>query len=221
MGFMSMSGLEMTKLAAVAALALGLAGPAAAQIAGGSDAPVDITADALEVVNNQCMSIWSGSAEALQDRTRLRADTIKTYSKKAPGKANGQGACGALDRMEAIGNVYYVTPQQKVRGDNAVYDVGAERIDDGGQRHACDQRDRGRGQRIAHVVAAGQCQCDVCFAGWSVQMEVAAGRVRAAARRTAAHPLRADTVVRRARSAPRGAGTAARRRRHAAGAHDR
>lgn len=76
MGFMSMSGLEMTKLAAVAALALGLAGPAAAQIAGGSDAPVDITADALEVVNNQCMSIWSGSAEALQDRTRLRADTF-------------------------------------------------------------------------------------------------------------------------------------------------
>ena len=114
MGFMSMSGLEMTKLAAVAALTMALAaGPAAAQLSQSSDAPVDITADALEVVNNQCLSIWSGSAEALQDRTRLRADVIKTFSKQQPARPGGAGgACGALDRMEAIGNVYYVTPQQ-------------------------------------------------------------------------------------------------------------
>jgi len=160
MGFMSMSGLEMTKLAAVAALALGLAGPAAAQIAGSSDAPVDITADALEVVNNQCMSIWSGSAEALQDRTRLRADTIKTYSKKAPGKANGQGACGALDRMEAIGNVYYVTPQQKVRGDNAVYDVGAERIVITGDVVAVSGQNVIRGSRLVVNSATGDAQME-------------------------------------------------------------
>ncbi len=160
MGFMSMSGLEMTKLAAVAALALGLAGPAAAQIAGSSDAPVDITADALEVVNNQCMSIWSGSAEALQDRTRLRADTIKTYSKKAPGKANGQGSCGALDRMEAIGNVYYVTPQQKVRGDNAVYDVGAERIVITGDVVAVSGQNVIRGSRLVVNSATGDAQME-------------------------------------------------------------
>ena len=160
MGFMSMSGLEMTKLAAVAALTLALAGPAAAQIAGSSDAPVDITADALEVVNNQCMSIWSGSAEALQDRTRLRADTIKTYSKKAPGKANGQGACGALDRMEAIGNVYYVTPQQKVRGDNAVYDVGAERIVITGDVVAVSGQNVIRGSRLVVNSATGDAQME-------------------------------------------------------------
>ena len=58
MGFMSMSGLEMTKLAALAAVTMALgAGPAAAQLSQSSDAPVDITADALEVVNNQCLSI--------------------------------------------------------------------------------------------------------------------------------------------------------------------
>ena len=128
MGFMSMSGLEMTKLAAMAVVALALgASPAAAQLSQSSDAPVDITADALEVINNECVSIWSGSAEALQDRTRLRADVIKTFSKKGAGRPGAAGgSCGALDRMEAIGNVYYVTPQQKVRGDNANYDVTAE-----------------------------------------------------------------------------------------------
>ena len=161
MGFMSMSGLEMTKLAAVAALTLALAGPAAAQIAGSSDAPVDITADALEVVNNQCLSIWSGSAEALQDRTRLRADVIKTFSKQQPARPGGAGgACGALDRMEAIGNVYYVTPQQKVRGDNAVYDVGAERIVITGDVVAVSGQNVIRGSRLVVNSATGDAQME-------------------------------------------------------------
>ena len=160
MGFMSMSGLEMTKLAAVAALTLALAGPAAAQIAGSSDAPVDITADALEVVNNQCMSIWSGSAEALQDRTRLRADVIKTFSKKGAGKPGGQAACGALDRMEAIGNVYYGTPQQKVRGDNAVYDVSAERIVITGDVVAVSGQNVIRGSRLVVNSNTGDAQME-------------------------------------------------------------
>ena len=159
MGFMSMSGLEMTKLAAVAALTLALAGPAAAQIAGSSDAPVDITADALEVVNNQCMSIWSGSAEALQDRTRLRADVIKTFSKKGAGRPGAAGgSCGALDRMEAIGNVYYVTPQQKVRGDNAVYDVPGETIVITGDVVAAQGPNVLRGRKLVVNTKTGQAQ---------------------------------------------------------------
>jgi lipopolysaccharide export system protein LptA len=163
MGFMSMSGLEMTKLAAVAAAALVLgAGPAAAQLSQSSDAPVDITADALEVVNNECLSIWSGSAEALQDRTRLRADVIKTFSKKGGAKAGAQtgGACGTLERMEAVGNVYYVTPQQKVRGDNANYDVIAERIVITGDVVAVSGPNVIRGDRLVVNVATGDAQME-------------------------------------------------------------
>jgi len=160
MGFMSMSRLEMRRWAA-GACALGLlaAGPASAQLAQGSDAPVDITADALEVVNTQCLSIWSGSAEALQDRTRLRADVLKTYSKKGPARPGAQGAsCGALDRMEAIGNVYYVTPQQRVRGDAADYDVAAERIVITGDVVAVSGQNVLRGERLTVNVATGDAQ---------------------------------------------------------------
>lgn len=161
MGFMSMSGLEMTKLAALAVVAMAvIATPAAAQLSqSNSDAPVDITADALEVVNNECVSIWSGSAEALQDRTRLRADVIKTYSKKSTGRPGAVGgSCGALDRMEAIGNVYYVTPQQKVRGDNANYDVTAERIVITGDVVAVSGPNVIRGDRLVVNVATGDAQ---------------------------------------------------------------
>lgn len=167
MGFMSMSGLETMKRTAIAALALGLAaGPAAAQLNQNSDAPLDITADALEVVNNQCLSIWSGSAEALQDRARLRADVLKTYSKKGAAKPGGQSApCGALERIEAIGNVYYVTPQQKVRGDAATYEMSTDKIVVTGDVVAVSGQNVIRGDRLVINAATGDAQMESAAKG--------------------------------------------------------
>jgi lipopolysaccharide export system protein LptA len=115
---------------AAAGLALATAAPALAQLASRSDAPVDITADELEVVNGQCQAIWKGKAEALQDTTRLRADVLKIFNKAGtpkPGAAAGSN-CGDMERMEATGSVYYVTPQQKVRSDAAVYEAASTTI---------------------------------------------------------------------------------------------
>jgi lipopolysaccharide export system protein LptA len=107
-----------------AALALGAAQAAFAQIAPSAKGPVDVTADQLEVKNGLCLASWRGDAEALQDTSRLRADVLNIYnkvvSKPATDGGNGQG-CGVLDRMEADGSVYYVTPTQVVKGDHALY----------------------------------------------------------------------------------------------------
>jgi lipopolysaccharide export system protein LptA len=99
---------------------------ARAQIAPGGKGPVDVTADQLAVQQQQCLAVWSGSAEALQATSRLRADVLKIYNKveagkPAPGTPGSGQKCGALDRMEADGSVYYVTPDQVVKGDHAVY----------------------------------------------------------------------------------------------------
>lgn len=155
-------GTTTTWAACAGALALLAAGPAAAQLSQDSDAPVDITADALEVVNTQCLSIWSGSAEALQDRTRLRADVLKTYSKKGAARSGSSsptgGSCGALTKMEANGNVYYVTPQQRVRGDAAVYDVDNETIVITGDVVAVNGENVLRGQRLTINAKTGDAQ---------------------------------------------------------------
>lgn len=106
-----------------------VAGPAAAQLARDSDAPVDITADTLEVVNAQCSATYSGAAEALQATSRLRADTLKIFYKRkaatpaAQAGASNSDCSGQVDRMEAQGTVYYVTPEQRVRADTVVYEA--------------------------------------------------------------------------------------------------
>jgi lipopolysaccharide export system protein LptA len=151
----------------VAAFALGLAlaGPAAAQLAQNSDAPVDITADQLEVVNAECLATYKGAAEALQDTVRLRADVLKIYyktqaSSPAP-KAGGapKSQCGGeLDRMEASGSVFYVTPQQRVRGDTALYQAGSDTITISGDVVAAQGQNVMRGTKLIITVSTGDAQ---------------------------------------------------------------
>ena len=146
-------GGAMKRLWAIAAAAgLLAAGAANAQLARNSSAPIDITADEAEVINSQCLAIWRGAAEALQDRTRLRADVIRVHSAK-----KGDG-CGSTERLEAEGNVYYVTVDQAVRADNAVYASNAETITLTGNVVIVQGKNVARGERLVVNVDTGQAQ---------------------------------------------------------------
>lgn len=146
-----MNRLTAATLAACAALGLTLsAGSALAQIAPSSDAPVDVTADRLEALNQDCRAIWSGSAEAVQDQSRLRANTITLINAKTAGR------CGVLDRMEAVGDVFYVTPQQTVRSDSAIYTAANDTIVMSGQVVVAQGTNVLRGDRLSIVVKTGQ-----------------------------------------------------------------
>lgn len=112
-------------------------------IAPQSSGPMDISADNGTFVNSACESTWSGSAEVLQGTSRLRANTIRAFFKKKPGgddAPRGGGAaaaglpggpqsnCGATERIEAEGDVFYVTPDQNARGDRAIYTAENDQI---------------------------------------------------------------------------------------------
>jgi lipopolysaccharide export system protein LptA len=113
-------------------LAMCVAAPAMAQLAPASKSPIDVTGDQLEVQEQQCLLIYRGNVEALQDTSRLRTNQLNLYSK--PGETHTAGAgglstkCGALERLEAHGAVYYVTPSEVVKGDDAVYLADAKTI---------------------------------------------------------------------------------------------
>jgi len=115
--------------AAAGGLAIGVAGlGASAQpqaqpdgLATQSKGPIDIAADNSIYDNATCESTWTGSAEVLQGTTRLRAHEIRAFMRRQAATAADQSSCGAAERIEADGDVYYVTPDQHARGDHAVY----------------------------------------------------------------------------------------------------
>lgn len=126
-----MRATSLFRLAAAGALLVMASGAAAAAAPAGSSAkptptntraPIDVTADHAVSYNNECKSVWTGHAEALQDNARLRGDEFTSFTEKVPsGKPGGSPTCGALVRLEATGSVYYVNPEEKVHGDKAVY----------------------------------------------------------------------------------------------------
>jgi lipopolysaccharide export system protein LptA len=118
-----------------------------------SSAPVDISADEQEVINSQCKTIFRGSVEVLQDQARMRANTMTVFNRRlAPDKpatsASGGAKCGDVDRVEADGNVFYVTPEQTVRGEHAVYDYATDTIVVTGDVVAVRGQDVARGDRM-------------------------------------------------------------------------
>jgi lipopolysaccharide export system protein LptA len=96
-------------VAAVTVVALPAVGDAQSQT---GNQPVAYGADSVEYGPNRI--ILRGRAEATQGGNRFRADTLTLVS--------GEG--GDLQRAEAAGTVYFVTPDQSMRGDRAVYNLG-------------------------------------------------------------------------------------------------
>jgi lipopolysaccharide export system protein LptA len=133
-----------------AAAAVLVATGAHAQLAPNSSAPIDVTADEAEVVNSQCLAIWRGAAEALQDRTRMRADTIKVYSAKKG------SSCGSTDRLEADGSVYYVTVDRAARADHAVYTAASDTITLTGNVIIVQDKNVAHGDKLVLNVKTGE-----------------------------------------------------------------
>ena len=114
--------------AALLASALALGG-AQAQIQG--DAPVDISADLFEGYNAQGLAVWRGAVEVVQAQTRLRCSELRAQFRQAAGGAAQPGVAaswGDIQTLTCTGPVYYVTPTQSARGDNAVYEGASETI---------------------------------------------------------------------------------------------
>ena len=115
------------------------------------------------LVNSTCVATWSGAAEALQGTSRLRADVIRAFLKKKPPADPATGAepapqtdCGATERIEADGHVYYVTPDQVARGDHAVYTADADKIVMTGNVIVVQGKNVVRGDRLTIQVATRQ-----------------------------------------------------------------
>lgn len=96
--------------------------------------PIDISAKSTQVFQLERRVVYQGEVEALQGTTRLRTPQLTIWynnnnAVKAPGApAPTQNGVGAVDRMEAVGPVYYVTDSQSAKGDHGFYSAAEDTI---------------------------------------------------------------------------------------------
>ncbi len=76
------------------------------------DQPIEITAQQLEVLQQQRKSIFTGNVVAIQGDMTLSADTLTIYLQELKEE---------IDRLEASGNVRFVQLDRVATADEAVY----------------------------------------------------------------------------------------------------
>lgn len=86
-----------------------------------SSAPFMVNADRVEFEEPRGLISYIGRAEGIQGENRLRADRFDVYYNRSGDESSAVTSMSGLNRIEVTGDVYFVTPEQVVRGDRAVY----------------------------------------------------------------------------------------------------
>ena len=105
---------------------------------GSSKDPIDISANNTEVFQTEHRVVYRGEVEALQGQQRLRTPELTLFfaeregAPKAATKTASSGGLGggfgSIQRMEATGPVYLVTPTQSAKGDHGTYEATSNTI---------------------------------------------------------------------------------------------
>jgi lipopolysaccharide export system protein LptA len=140
--------------AALALLLWSAAGPAWAQaLDHDSSLPIEITADQLDVDQNQQLATFKGNVDAVQGELVLSADLLKVhYGSGGAAAANS----GSIRRIEAEGNVFLSSPQETAQGEVGVYDVETDSITIEGSVVLTRDDNVIRGQRLEIDLVSGQ-----------------------------------------------------------------
>ena len=169
-----------TVLAALFIVGL-LGGSAHAQL--GSDRsrnngqPININSDTLEVQQDKNLAIFRGKVDAVQGDTRLRSDELYVYyrdrqqkdataaQKKPAGATPGGPDASSITRIEAKGNVFVSTPQERGQGDFGIYDVDKKTVTLTGNVLLTNDRGTVRCARAVMHQDTGRSTCDPAAGG--------------------------------------------------------
>ncbi|MEM7212001.1 MAG: lipopolysaccharide transport periplasmic protein LptA [Pseudomonadota bacterium] len=87
--------------------------------------PIEITSDALEVLQAEELAIFSGEVVAGQGTLRLTSDILEVNYEE---ESESESETGAIKHMVAKGNVFISNGTETAQGNRAEYDVEAGKI---------------------------------------------------------------------------------------------
>jgi len=93
------------------------------QLAHDNRTPVEVTSDKLEVLQAQNKAIFKGNVVAVQGEVKLKADSMTVYYSKKSDGTKKPGEEGAIQKIDAAGNVFLTTQEETASGASGTYDV--------------------------------------------------------------------------------------------------
>jgi len=134
-----------------------------------SDAPVDVTADRIEVQDRADRAIFAGNVHVTQAQLTLDTERLTVaYS----GGAGGGGV--QIRRLDAAGGVVVRSPSETARGDFGIYDLDRKLITIIGNVQLTRGQNRVIGQRLVINLDTGRAVID----GGPPGVNQSGGRVR-------------------------------------------
>jgi len=137
------------------------AGTARAQIGKGYDTslPIEITADTLEVQQEEQLAIFTGNVNAVQGELNLRADRLIVYYRANAAESN------AIRMIEAYGNVFLSSPTEMAQGAKGVYNLDTDTVELTGGVQLTRGDSVIRGDRLEMDLATGRSRVSSYAAG--------------------------------------------------------
>lgn len=137
-------------------LALAVTGPANAQLstAGGA---ISYSADNLEYVDGEKRLVLSGNVDLLQNDARMQASKLTLFFKPGADTQGGTAmGSGDIQKIVAEGDVHYVRPKQKARGDLATYVAATDTVTFSGNVIISSDDNVLRGETMVIEVGSGR-----------------------------------------------------------------
>lgn len=85
-----------------------------------TDKPFEISADSLEVQQDENIATFTGNVDARQGNIRLKADRLMVHYR---GDKSGEASTSAISRINASGSVFIASGRETAQGEAGVYDV--------------------------------------------------------------------------------------------------
>ena len=167
-----MKGVRATGIIFAASVAMTLAGSAAvgqSQQSGmsalkghNSNAPVDVTAERIEVQDRADRAIFAGNVHATQAEMTLDTERLTVAYSNKPGGAGGAGGSGGVQihRLDAAGGVVVHSPSETAKGDFGIYDLDRKLITIIGNVRLTQRNNVVMGQRLVINLDSGRAVID-------------------------------------------------------------